>query len=221
MTEGRFAFGTATAAAGTRSEDRAAVFEHDDTLIVVVADGAGGVAGGGAASDAVVDAVRARISARLLDPYAIRAWSDVLTAADAELVRSKEAGETTAIVVVVGPHGVVGVSAGDSEAWMVGRRADRLTEKQDRARLGTGRSRPTPFHRRSLEGVLVVATDGLFRHASSGSIVSSCTSGAVTEIAGRLVDLPRLRSGAYPDDVAVVVVGTASSTKDHREGPQP
>ncbi len=217
----RFSFATATASAGTRCEDRAALFEHDDTLIVVVADGAGGVTGGGAASDAVVDAVRARISARPLDPYNIRAWSDVLTAADAELACSREAGETTAVVVVAGPHGVVGVSAGDSEAWMVGRRAERLTEKQERTRLGTGRSRPTPFHRRSLEGVLVVATDGLFRHAPSGSIVASCSSGTVTEIAGRLVDLPRLRSGAYPDDVAVVVVGTASSTKEHRQGPQP
>lgn len=200
-----FVFARAAVAAGARSEDRAEVFEHDDTLIVVVADGAGGVVGGDVASDAVVDAVRRRIRSPF-DPYDIRAWSDVLTTADAELARSKDAGEATAIIVVVGPYGLVGVSVGDSEAWVVGARSDRLTEKQERPRLGTGRCRPKPFHRRRLEGVLVVATDGLFKSARSETIRTACAAGAVTTIANALVASPRLRSGAYPDDVAVIVV---------------
>ena len=200
----RFSFATATVSAGARSEDRAAVFEHDDALVVVVADGAGGVAGGGAASDAVVDAARARVEERPFDPYDIRAWSDLLVTADATLARSKDAGETTAIVVVLGPYGIAGVSAGDSEAWIVGPRIDRLTESQDRTRLGTGRARPTRFHRRMVDGVLVVATDGLFKNARSGAIRACCT-GEVADIANRLADLPKLRSAAHPDDVAVVV----------------
>ena len=206
-----FTFAAASAPAGPRSEDRAEVFEHDDTLIVVVADGAGGLAGGAVASDALVQAVRSRITERPFDPYNIRAWSDVLTAADAELTRSKEAGETTAIIVVVGPYGVVGVSVGDSEAWVVGQRSDRLTENQERARLGTGRCRPTTFHRRQLDGVLVVATDGLFKHARSDAIANGCAAADATTIVNTLVGLPKLRSGTYPDDVAVVVV-TPKST---------
>lgn len=201
-----FEFATAAAAAGRRSEDRAEVFAHDGTLIVVVADGAGGVAGGAAASDAIVRAVQAKSAGSPLDSFDVRAWSDVLVTADAELARSRDAGETTAVVIVVGPHGVLGVSAGDSEAWVVGPRADRLTAQQDRARVGTGRCRPTAFHRPQLGGVLVVATDGLFKYARSDAILAACAAADVSTLAERLVDLPKLRSGAYPDDLAVVVV---------------
>ena len=188
------------------SEDRAEVFEHEDTLIILVADGAGGVTGGAVASDTVIDAVRARVAERPFDPYNIRAWSDVLSRIDVDLARSSTGGETTAIIVVVGPHGVVGVSAGDSEAWVVGPRADRLTAQQDRARVGTGRCRPKAFHRPQLGGVLVVATDGLFKYARSDAILAACAAADVSTLAERLVGLPKLRSGAYPDDLAVVVV---------------
>ncbi|MBS2018005.1 MAG: hypothetical protein JST00_34330 [Deltaproteobacteria bacterium] len=68
-----FVFAKAAAPAGHRSEDRAEAFEHGDTLIVVVADGAGGLAGGAVASDAIIHAVRARIAQRPFDPYDVRA----------------------------------------------------------------------------------------------------------------------------------------------------
>ncbi len=206
-----FSFATMTRAAAATGEDRARVFEQDDALIVIVADGAGGVAGGAAASDAVVDAVRARVEQRPSDPYDVRAWSDLLVRTDADLARRKSTGETTAVIVVVGPHGVVGVSVGDSEAWMVDSRFDRLTDEQDRARLGTGRARPKPFHRRALRGVLIAGSDGLFKSTRSEAIAAAC-SGATSIIAERLVELPRLRSGAYPDDVAVVVVADPRRT---------
>jgi serine/threonine protein phosphatase PrpC len=203
----QFVFDTKAASSRTHSEDRAEVFEYEDVLIVVVADGAGGLTGGAAASDALVNAVRARIGEQPFDPYNMRAWVAVLSRADSDIARGAAGGETTAIVAVIGPAGVIGVSAGDSEAWMVGSRTDRLTEKQDRTRIGTGQARPTPFHRRTMDGVLVIATDGLFRHTRSDSIAASCGPGTTSDIASRLVDLPRLRSGAYPDDLAVVVVG--------------
>jgi len=195
----------AVAVAGRpRSEDRAEVFELDDTLVVVVADGAGGLSGGAAASAAIVEAVRARLAHRM-DPFDLRAWSELFTTTDAAL-RAQHAGETTAIVAAIAPHGVAGVSVGDSEAWVVGPQLDPLTKGQDRARLGTGRCRPTWFHRRRLDGVLVVATDGLFRHARRDAIAIACADPDATAIAEALVTLPRLPSGAYPDDVAVVVV---------------
>jgi serine/threonine protein phosphatase PrpC len=194
-----------------RTEDRAEVFEHESSLIVVVADGAGGIPGGAAASDAVVDAVRVTVQARSFDIHGVRTWCEVLRDTDVALSRSSAGGETTAIIVVIGPHGLLGTSVGDSEAWMVGRSTSRLTEGQRRTRIGTGRCRPSPFHRGALDGVLVIATDGLFRHAPADAIVRACTTGNVEIIVERLVDLPRLRSGAYPDDLAVVVVATPNT----------
>lgn len=206
-------FATSAAFARARSEDRAEVFGHDDSLIIVVADGAGGIAGGAVASDAVIAAVRARLRERPFDPQDIRAWSDVLTSADADLARSKNAGETTGVIVVAGAYGLSGVSAGDSEAWLVGRGIDRLTEKQTRARIGTGRARPTAFHRGTFEGVLVVGTDGLFKNAPTDAITACCV-GEASVIASKLLELPKLRSGGYPDDVAVVVVTAPPSGRD-------
>jgi serine/threonine protein phosphatase PrpC len=207
-----FAYATAAATAGGCTQDRVEIFEHDETLIVVVADGAGGLGGGAVASDAVMGAVRARIAERPFDAYDIRAWSHLFTTTDAALARRREAGETTAIVVVVGPYGVVGVSAGDSEAWIIGARPDRLTAQQERARIGTGRCHSTPFHRRQLDGVLVVASDGLFKNVRSEALTMACATADATTIAKALIELPRLRSGAYPDDVTVAVV-TNSSTR--------
>ncbi len=189
-------------AARNETQDRAEVFERDGALIVVVADGAGGVGDGASASDAVVATVREIIAERPFDPYDIRRWCEALAKLDVALAGI---GETTAIVLVAGPHGIAGASVGDSEAWAIGARCDVLTEQQSRARLGSRRARPVPFHRRALEGVLVVGTDGLFKSVPTDVIAKSCAVGDVEEVAERLVRAPRLRSGGYLDDVAVVV----------------
>jgi hypothetical protein len=118
-------------------------------------------------------------------------------------------GETTAVLVVLGEHGIVGISAGDSEAWVVSpKEIDRLTEAQTRQRIGSGRGAATPFHRRGLEGTLVVGTDGLFKYVDAASIVASCD-GPEIDVADRLATLPRLASGEFPDDLAAVVVARA------------
>lgn len=190
------------------TEDRAEVAEHGGALVVVVADGAGGMRGGGAASDALVDAVRSRLREEQFDPYDIRAWSELFKETDLALARAL-GGETTAVLVVIGEHDIVGISAGDSEAWVVSRKAiDRLTEAQTRQRIGSGRAAAMPFHRRSLEGTLVVGTDGLFKYVDAASIVASCN-GPEIDVADRLATLPRLESGEFPDDVAAVVVARA------------
>ena len=137
---------------------------------------------------------------RSRDWFDARALSRIFTDVDEALWRAS-GGETTAIVAVAAPYGLCGVSAGDSEAWVIAdEKIDRLTALQDRARVGSARARPVVFHRRALEGTLVVATDGLFRHSDSVAIAGACAQ------AEDLVELPRLASGDYPDDVAVAVV---------------
>lgn len=202
----RFDYAKALASSRPDSEDRTEVFERGDALVVALADGAGGVRGGAAASDALIDAVRCRLAEATFDAYDLRAWAEVFVRTDLGLAREM-AGETTAVVAVIGPEGLMGVSVGDSEAWVLGRGGiDRLTEKQDRKRLGSGRSRATLFHRRLLHGMLVIGTDGLFKNAHPERIALASTEAHAGAAAEKLVGLPRPPSGRYPDDVAVVVV---------------
>ena len=191
----------ALASSRASSEDRAEVFAHGDDTVIVVADGAGGVSGGGDASDLFVDAIRAAVGRSELDLVAVFGAVD-------RVLASRDAGETTAIVVVIGPRGLSGVSVGDSEAWVVTSHAvDDLTASQTRSRLGSGRAEPVAFTRATLDGTLVVGTDGLFKYASIDAIARAARE---TGSANAMIDLVRLRSGALPDDVAVVL-GRAES----------
>jgi serine/threonine protein phosphatase PrpC len=195
------------------SEDAAEVFERDDMLVVVLADGAGGIRGGALASRALVAAVRQAADDRSFPLTDMRRWEDLFRVTDAALSSSK-AGETTGAVVVVGPRGLVGVSTGDSEAWIVeSTHVDDLTVGQHTSgRLGSGWVTPATFERPPISGVLVVATDGLFKYAASDVIARMVRANAIGSAAERLVDLVRLRSGKLSDDVAVVLVGHSPST---------
>lgn len=200
-----FVHASASAACRSASEDRAAVLARGDSLVVVVADGAGGMSGGAAAATALVAAVTdaCNATAPLRDTATwLRLFEDV----DRDLAAGMQ-GETTGIVVVLSPHGLVGASVGDSAAWIVGDDGvDDLTRAQRKARLGSGRAMPVAFHRERLEGVLVVGTDGLFKYAAPSTIAEAVRGCRPEDAATRLLGLVRLPSGAYQDDVAVVVV---------------
>jgi len=188
------------------SEDRAEVYAHGEDLVVVVADGAGGISGGARASAAVVETARAVAENPTLDVHDTDLWATLLKEADSTMA-AKTAGETTAVIVVVGPNGLTGISVGDSEAWIVDRTSiDDLTRSQERLRLGSGRATPVAFQRRRLDGVLLVATDGLFKFASAGQIAATVRAGDVSRAAERLTALVQLPSGGFQDDVGIVVV---------------
>jgi PPM family protein phosphatase len=198
----------AVASSRKRTEDRAEVLEHDDAIAVVLADGAGGMRGGGAASSGLVDAVRFAWMAQTLDASDMGHWQRVFEATDTQLAAAM-AGETTGVLIVLCERGLFGISAGDSEVWIVNPTAiDDLTAGQSRLRLGSGRARPSGFFRPSLDGVLVVATDGLFKYASPDVIAQIVRSQRTAAAATSLVRAVRLPSGAYHDDVALVVVAT-------------
>ena len=187
------------------SEDRGAVFEDERSLVVVVADGAGGMRGGATASDALVGAVRS--SEWDIDST----WASIFRATDENLA-AHLAGETTGVAVALTAVELVGVSAGDGQRG-VGRRRDldrRTDERPGEARLGSGRAVPTPFRRARLDGTLVVATDGLFKYASADRIVAVVNGSPFADVARALTELVRLPSGSFQDDVGVVVVRAAS-----------
>lgn len=85
---------------------------------------------------------------------------------------------------------------------------DDLTEGQHRKRrLGGGRATPVLFETPNLDGVLVIATDGLFNYARPEVIAQVvATHEYLDATAQALVELVRLPSGSFMDDVAVVLV---------------
>jgi PPM family protein phosphatase len=187
------------------SQDRADVFARGETAVLVVADGAGGLGGGAAASEAVLERVRDAVLDVDVDLLAPTSWVRLLRELDSALVAGS-VGETTALIVVLASGATLCVSAGDSEAWLVGAAGiDRLSERATRARLGSGRARPVSTLRGELEGRLVVASDGLFRHVPQERIVTLVREERFGRVADALVDAARSPIGTLADDVAVLV----------------
>ncbi|MBI4952305.1 MAG: protein phosphatase 2C family protein [Myxococcales bacterium] len=195
-------------------EDRLAVHHVRGGIVVVVADGAGGVSGGGEAAEVALHQVGAALAQPGLEPFVSGSWVEVHREADREIERDGVAGETTCVVVAISDDGqLVGASCGDSGALVVerGGAADDLTRDQHRKRrLGTGRAVPVAFERATLRGTLVVATDGLLAYARP-SVVAEVVLGAqgdLEEVVRALVECVRPPGrGELIDDVAVVVVG--------------
>jgi hypothetical protein len=126
------------------------------------------------------------------------------------------AGETTGVVVVVSPAGLVGARAGDSAAWLViGTGIDDLTAGQRRARLGSGRATPASFERGRADGFLVVGTGGPFNYMEAEKIAETARSVDPTRATEALVELVRLSSGGFHDDAAVVIVSPAGEQRHH------
>jgi serine/threonine protein phosphatase PrpC len=186
------------------SEGLAEVFERDDEVIVVLADGAGGIRGGVAASRVLVDGVRSAVSSRTFAADDVRGWADLFQATD-RFLAANHAGETSGVLVVLGARGIAGVSAGDSEAWVVtpAQVDDLTTGQHTKSRLGTGRAVPVTFQRAALEGVLLVGTDGLFKYASKEVIARIVRASSIGRTAEELVELVRLPSGRFADEAAI------------------
>lgn len=179
-------------------------------LVVVVADGAGGLVGGAAAAELVLSLVAQALARPDFESSRAEAWCQLLREADLFLLRDPLAGESTAVVVAWSPAGLVGASAGDSEAWMIRRDLDDLTLAQPRRRLGSGQVTPVGFSRATPVGSLLVASDGLFKYASVSDLCALVSEGEPHEAVERLVSRVRLPSGALQDDVAVVLVRLGS-----------
>lgn len=187
-------------------DDRLAVRQFDDRVVLVVADGAGGRRGGADAAQFACE----RIMSQAADSFgSARDWADRLKIIDRQLTDSDHGGQTALLVAEVWNGRVCGASVGDSEAWAVDRRRDPidLTDGQPRRPLvGTGAARPKPFGPVELDGRrLLLASDGLFRFATKKSLLHKAQWTVVSRAPSLLTDLVRLRNGELQDDVAVIV----------------
>ncbi len=140
------------------------------------------------------------------DIHEVQSWTSLLGGVDQTLAK-KMAGETTAIVAVIGPDGVLGVSCGDSEAWLVTETGiDDITAGQNKKRLGSGRAAPLSFYRPTLDATVILGTDGLWKYMSTEGVAEAVRGRAPSAAAEALRALVQLRSGKYQDDVGLVVL---------------
>ncbi|MBE7493162.1 MAG: SpoIIE family protein phosphatase [Planctomycetes bacterium] len=195
------------AAAGS-GQDRILWLEGDDLIGVALADGMGGMGGGTLAAES---AVQYALEAMNEAPGLIVAsqWPELFWRLDRRVNTTREAGETTLVALETDGRLVCGASCGDSGAWLVaGDRVVNLTEHQMRKPLvGSGQADPVSFTAELGDGLLLVASDGLFRYTGARNICETVRRVPLPDLPRALVDLVRLKSGRLQDDVAVFVAG--------------
>jgi serine/threonine protein phosphatase PrpC len=190
---------------GERDEDRIAVRRTPDGVIVVVADGAGGVGGAAVAAQSLCDMLtNVSLDARRtpLD------WVAAIQRADRSMMTSAEGGLTTAVVLETSSTTAFGASVGDSGAWMIGPKGIfDLTQHQFRKPLvGNGEAYPVPFGPVEIHGRILIATDGLLNYAPRAELAKRALDGPLENAVRALIDSVRLRSGGLQDDVAAGLV---------------
>lgn len=186
-------------------QDRAEIIERQDGLVLVVADGAGGMGGGAEAAEFVIETVKkwARVDS-LPDE---EDWCRCLTEIDFALAADSASGETTAVVLSVTPKRIMGASIGDSGAWVLHpAEHNALTQFQFRKPLlGSGGAIPVPFTADAFDGTLLLASDGLLKYAPAEPIYRIAQELNLETAAASLIECVRLPSGALWDDVAVIL----------------
>jgi PPM family protein phosphatase len=206
-------FFTASLLLGSRGagEDRLAVLPCASGLVLVVADGAGGMGGGAEAAAALVAAVHTSAEALAtgaLDP------SSLLRSHDRRAQPTGGAGgQCTVVIAIVRDADVSGASVGDSGALRSRKplrsgsdAVEDLTAGQQRKPLiGSGAAVPVSFRGPPLDGTLLLATDGLLKYASWRRLTEALDHAVLDELPALLLSLVRLPTGALQDDVGLIV----------------
>ena len=187
-------------------QDRASIIPTEGGLVLVLADGAGGLAGGALAANAVVAAVAAACMAGGSTLGSARFWVDVLEATDVQLAAQHHGGQPTAVICAVGSE-IVGACVGDSVAWLAlpSGVIDLTSAQSKRPLIGSGQAAVIPIATEMGDGTLLLASDGLAKYASRAKIAATAMDADLARSSGRLVDMVRLRSGALQDDVSLVL----------------
>lgn len=192
---------------GGKGEDRLLVERYEARTLAIVADGAGGMSGGAVAAETACSLLAKFMRTTIAGTPEL--WARRLFDVDQVLARHGSGGQCTAIVVEISGNGVSGASVGDSGAWMItSREILDLTERQrQKPLLGSGEASPVSFGPIPLAGRLLLATDGLFKYANRHTIRERAYAGfPVSAAVDSLVEGLRLRSGAFQDDVAIILV---------------
>jgi len=139
------------------SHDRLSVLRDAHRTLIALADGADAGQGAQTAAARTVNEL-ARCFRNGSLPQDPRDWVMVLEAIDQVVFSDREAGETSALVMLVQQGVVVGASVGESLAYVVdpAGEAQLLTSRRRREpRIGTGLARPVGFGPVQLDGKLI------------------------------------------------------------------
>lgn len=188
-------------------QDRAWAKATGESVLVVLADGAGGLGGGARAADLCVELLSVQLAHSDATPL------DLLVNADRDLFKDPKAGESTVVTARIAGDRIDGASIGDSSAWLVSPDGvDDLTAAQIRKpMLGSGAAQPVPFTATLGAATLLIASDGLVKYAPSSTIGQVINATDDLEAAAdALVDAVRLRSGALQDDVSLLLLRARS-----------
>lgn len=193
-----------TLAGNPELQDRLEIFNHGNRISIALADGAGGISGAVEAAEAWIKLVSENL-ASLNSPADCHS---LLLRADQEIANDPVAGETTALVLAIDHEQIFGASAGDSEVYLFNEsRAHNLTRGQHRKPfMGSGAADPVPLRFASPRGVLIAATDGLWKYTSLDRIQAELKNPEPEMLPDRLANLVRLRSGSLQDDIAIATV---------------
>jgi serine/threonine protein phosphatase PrpC len=189
--------------ASEEGQDRIEVLRLEDATILLVADGSGGMSGGAHAAERALQEISEAVRQRKLSEQA--SWLAILAKADDALSRGHGQCAIAATAIIGGR--IFGASVGDCEAWLLTENSvEELTASQMRKPLlGSGEAVPVAFEAVLGDATLLLATDGLLKYARRDRIVVVALGPDLQMAAHALADLPRLRSGALPDDLGVIL----------------
>jgi serine/threonine protein phosphatase PrpC len=191
-------------------EDRVQVVELDGGVVIIVADGAGGMEAGGEAAETVIREVTAAASLQR-DP---ESWCAVLRQTDHRV----GPGQATGVVVARSAHGIVGASVGDSRAWLLEQdEVKDLTQGQRRKPLlGSGEAWPVGFRHPPSQALLLVCTDGFCNYVRRERLLREFLWIDFAVLAHHLVEMVRLPSGAFWDDIGIVACKPRRPTRSRQ-----
>ena len=180
----------------------------DDSLLALLADGAGGTSGGRESATWALDELERRLKS-------VRIGREPLHHVMSELAveaQERSAGQTTLIVVQFTGTRLVGASIGDSEVRLFDPTScQTLTDGQQRKPLlGGGIPRIHSFEAElQFNALLVIASDGLWRFAHEPLPAVDTVRGSLPSIATALIDAARLPNGQLQDDVSLIAIRVA------------
>ena len=154
-------------------DERAALVALPAGVLAIISDGAGGMAGGAAAAELLVHEIRAALGEHreLPDGDAISA---ALVRADGVIAAARLAGQTAALVAVVGADRVGGATVGRCQALLLREQEVRTLSTAGRQPLlGTGAAQPRPFEGAMVGARLLLGND--FGHADFAGNAMSVT----------------------------------------------